>query len=540
MAADPAGRPSATTPPSGSKPAPAKTAAEMGETFIPNDAPSAATAAPVSKPASTGPRTIGDFQLTKKLGQGGMGEVWLAKQISLDRVAAVKLLARHLAEKEDFVKRFYREAKAMAKVDHPQAVRVYAVSEAVDSADGVSKHFVAMEFVDGKSLQDWLDKLGKLSVPDALFITLRCAEALDHAHKLQMIHRDIKPDNVMITNKGVVKVADFGLAKALDDEEFSMTQSGTGLGTPYYMAPEQARNAKHVDGRSDIYALGATLYHILTGKHPFTGESLIELIKKKETGQFEPARKSNKEVPEKLDMILGKMMMREPDQRFKDCAEIIKVISSLGLAGTSLSFIDAPDKVQVAGSPASKPAAAPTRPAGTATSAPKTTAAPGGDVLWYVQYKTADGKDNIAKWSTAQVLQALRAGAIDSRAKVKKGPNDTFVPIAQFSEFETVVQGLLIKQKADKKAGDMKAMYAKIDKQEKWHKTNKWLKGMFSSAVGFVGFLIYLSVIAGVLVGGYFAWQAYGGKVLENVTKTDKPAAAAGENPQPGTAAMPK
>ncbi len=511
----------------------------LEDTFVAKDTAPVEKASS-GKPVSGATRSIGDFELTRKLGQGGMGEVWLAKQTSLDRIAAVKLLAKHLAEKEDFVKRFYREAKAMAKVDHPQAVRVYAVAEAVDSADGVSKHYVAMEFVDGKSLQDWLDKLGKLSVADALFITLRCAEALEHAHKLQMIHRDIKPDNIMITNKGVVKVADFGLAKALDDQEFSMTQSGTGLGTPYYMAPEQARNAKHVDGRSDIYALGATLYHILTGKLPFTGESLIELIKAKETGRFESPRKLNKDVPEKLDLILGKMMAKDPEQRCKDCGEVIKMLSSLGVAGTSLSFIEAKDKVQVAtGVPAStaRPATA-AKPAGAATASPAKSAAPAGaDVIWFVQYHTKEGKDNVVKWPTAQIIQMLRSGAIDAKAKVKKQASESFVPIAQFSEFETIVQGLLVKQRADKKAGDMKAMYAKIDKQEKWHKTNKWLKGMFSSAVGFVGFLAYLGIIAAVLVGGYFAWQAYGGKVVDSVTK--KPATA-GENPQSGTPAAPK
>lgn len=422
----------------GKKPSPAKTnASDMGETHITNDAPSSGKPAAKTASASTDKRTIGDFELTRKLGQGGMGEVWLAKQTSLDRIAAVKLLAKHLAEKEDFVKRFYREAKAMAKVDHPQAVRVYAVSEGVDSADGVSKHFVAMEFVDGKSVQDWLEKQGKLSVADALFITLRCAEALDHAHKLQMIHRDIKPDNIMVTSKGGVKVADFGLAKALDDEEFSMTQSGTGLGTPYYMAPEQARNAKHVDGRSDIYALGATLYHLLTGKLPFTGDSLIELIKAKEAGRFEPSRRTNKEVPEKLDLILDKMMAKDPDNRFKDCGEVIRMLSALGLAGTSLSFIEAKDKITVATGAGSAVAAS--RPATAPKAAPAkgaaTSSAIGSDTLWYVQYRTTEGKDNIAKWTTPQVLQALRAGAIDSKAKVKKQPNDAFMPVAQFGEF---------------------------------------------------------------------------------------------------------
>ncbi|OYW12386.1 MAG: serine/threonine protein kinase, partial [Planctomycetales bacterium 12-60-4] len=215
---------------------------------------------------------LGDFRLIKKLGQGGMGEVFLAHQITLDRQAALKVLAKHLADNQDFVKRFYREARAMAKIDHPQAVRVFAV----DEDDGV--HYVAMEFIDGKSLQGWLDKLGRFSVGDAVHVTLRCAEALQQAHAMNMVHRDIKPDNIMLTSRGQVKVADFGLAKALDDEEMSMTQSGTGLGTPYYMAPEQARNAKHVDGRSDIYALGITLYHFLTAKLPFTGNSAMEVV----------------------------------------------------------------------------------------------------------------------------------------------------------------------------------------------------------------------------------------------------------------------
>lgn len=522
------------------KPSPAKTnAADLGETLVTKDENPSGKPATKTVAAATGNRMIGDFELTRKLGQGGMGEVWLAKQTSLDRVAAVKLLAKHLAEKEDFVKRFYREAKAMAKVDHPQAVRVYAVAEGVDSADGVSKHFVAMEFVDGKSVQDWLEKQGQLSVADALFITLRCAEALEHAHKLQMIHRDIKPDNIMVTSKGAVKVADFGLAKALDDEEFSMTQSGTGLGTPYYMAPEQARNAKHVDGRSDIYALGATLYHLLTGKLPFTGESLIELIKAKEAGRFEPARRTNKEVPEKLDLILDKMMAKDPDARFKDCGEVIRMLSALGLAGSSLSFIESKDKVTVAAAPAPAARSAPAAAKPAAAKSPATSTATGGDTLWYVQYRTKEGKDNIAKWTTPQVLQGLRAGAIDAKAKLKKQPHESFLPIAQFSEFETVVQGLLIKQRADKKAGDMKSMYAQIDKQEKWHKTTKWFKGLFSSAVGFVGFLVYLGVIGAVLVGGYYAWQTYGGKITGSTEAIAKPADGSGQSPKPGTGQTP-
>ena len=151
----------------------------------------------------------------------------------------------------------------MAKLDHSNVVKVYAV----DSFKGL--HFAAIEYVDGKSVQDWLDQEEKFSVADAVHLTIAAAEGLKHAHDLNMVHRDIKPDNILLTSRGVVKVADFGLAKVLD-EDVSMTQSGTGLGTPLYMAPEQARSAKTVDQRSDIYALGATLYHMLTGTLPFS------------------------------------------------------------------------------------------------------------------------------------------------------------------------------------------------------------------------------------------------------------------------------
>ncbi|MCA9066221.1 MAG: serine/threonine protein kinase, partial [Planctomycetaceae bacterium] len=204
---------------------------------------------PEKKASSSRVQQLGDFELKKKLGKGGMGEVFLARQVSLDRMVALKTLSRDLSKRDDFVKRFLREARSMAKLDHPNVVKVYAV----DSFKGI--HFAAIEYIDGKSVQAWLDKLGSFSIGDSVHIALVCAEALRNAHDLTLVHRDVKPDNILITSKGVVKVADFGLAKAMD-EDVSMTQSGTGLGTPLYMAPEQARSAKHVDQRCDIYALG--------------------------------------------------------------------------------------------------------------------------------------------------------------------------------------------------------------------------------------------------------------------------------------------
>src|SRR6516164_4367326 len=223
--------------------------------------------------------SLRDFRLIKKLGEGGMGKVYKAQQISLDRVVAVKVPFKHLVKDQSFVQRFYREARIMARLDHPHILRCYGVGE----ENGW--HYLAMEFIDGASMQSWLEKVGKLSVGDALHVAIATGHALQHAHEQDMIHRDIKPDNILVTNKGVVKVADMGLAKALTDD-LSLSRTGTGAGTPHYMAPEQARDAKHVDNRSDIYALGCMLYCFLAGKPPFAAETYMELILSKEKGKY--------------------------------------------------------------------------------------------------------------------------------------------------------------------------------------------------------------------------------------------------------------
>jgi eukaryotic-like serine/threonine-protein kinase len=513
-----------------------KTSAQLDATVAPAPPVSrSGSAVPASSkaPAAGAPlgpqgRTeLGDFRIVRKLGQGGMGEVFLAHQISLDRPAALKVLAKHLADKPDSVKRFYREARAMAKIDHPQAVRVFAV----DEADGV--HYVAMELVDGKSLQDWMNQLGRLSVGDAVHVTLRAAEALEAAHRMNMVHRDVKPDNIMLTKRGQVKVSDFGLAKALDDEEMSMTQSGTGLGTPYYMAPEQARNAKHVDGRSDIYALGVTLYHFVTGQLPFTGDSAMQVLLAKEQGRFTSARKHNAEVPEKLDLIIDKMIAKDPNQRFKDFGEVLRVLGSLGLESPSLSFIDAPDKVVVSSTTtsASRPATAVKTPAAaTKPAANAAAASAAGTSEWTIEYKNKDGRRTVVRWSTQQVLAALRSGAIDNTAKGRKGPTDTFVPLAQFPEFEKTIQGLLIKLRNQKKGSEAKKLYDSYGKQEFWWKVKKRFRGLFSSAMGLVTFGLYLAVIAGVLYGAYWAWMTYGrDKLRETLQKTPADSTAPAE-----------
>ena len=450
---------------------------------------------------------LGKYKLLKKLGQGGMGEVYLAEDTKLGRQAAIKVLSRQLASKDDFVQRFHREARAMAKMNHENAVSVFDV----DEENGF--HFVAMEYVDGKSMQKWMDELGKLPIGDALHVVLRCAEALQVAHQQNMIHRDIKPDNIMLTRKGKVKVADFGLAKATD-EDMSMTQTGTGLGTPYYMAPEQARNAKHVDNRTDVYAIGVMLYYFVTGKLPFIGDSILQIITSKEKGIFTPARRLNPEVSERLDLIIDKLVARDVNSRCKDCAEVIKLLTSLGLESPSLSFIDAPDKVVQTSTSGgirgtTQVPAARSMPTGLRSSAEDAARTkvmpPAADQSWIIQYRTSQGKDTIGKFTSSQVQQALKSGTIDQKAKAKKNVADQFMPIGYFPEFERHVEGRVIKEKADKKAGDMKSLYKEIERQYEWRGWNRWFKNFVSGTYGTIGLLIWL----GLVFGGLFALWSF-------------------------------
>lgn len=453
------------------------------------------------KSAGNRVQQIGDFELRKKLGKGGMGEVFLARQISLDRMVALKTLSKELARKPDFVARFEREAKAMAKVDHPNVVKIYAV----DSYKGI--HFAAIEYIDGQSIQKWLDQLGKFSVADSVFVAIVCAEALKHAHSENMVHRDIKPDNILVTKKGVIKVADFGLAKAMD-EDVSMTQSGTGLGTPLYMAPEQARNAKHVDHRVDIYALGAMLYHLLTGKLPFGGNTALELIMAKEKGTYPPARSLRPDVPERLDLIIDKMMAKDPNHRYKSCDEVVRDLMALSLHGESLSFIQGAEVTGVGRSGGNsvtgstqqirKPVATTQAFAGAGDTATGTTR------IWYVQFEDAKGKTVVEKHSTGRILKMLASGQLTAKARAKASADGSYYPLAQFPEFAKAVEDSLAKRTAAIRKEDMKSLYTKVEKEQKMFYLKRKIKDFFRNIMGMASLLLLLAAMA---VVGWLVWQ---------------------------------
>ena len=393
---------------------------------------------------------LGDYRLIKKLGEGAMGAVYQAKQISIDRNVALKVLFPHIANNPKLVARLYREGMVMGQLDHPNIVQAYGMGE------DQGWHFVAMELVEGVSLQKLLDRQGRFSVGDALHITLAVARALDYAHQLGVIHRDVKPDNILITRQGNIKLTDLGMVKSMD-EDMSLTDTGHAVGTPWYMPMEQAKNAKDTDGRSDLYALGCMLYCLLVGHPPFTGRTLVEVIQAKEVGTFPPAHRFNSEVPERLDMIIAKMTAKLPKYRHQTAAEVVKDLSALGLANEGLEFIHG-EAVRA------KPTAA--SAGGLSIADQPTDEHPVDLSIWYVRIKNADGLGELKKMTTHHVIALLEEGRLDPGAKASHNPKDGFRAVATYKEFEGVALHLVSKRAADHQSVNYRKLIKKIEAAE--------------------------------------------------------------------------
>jgi serine/threonine-protein kinase len=273
---------------------------------------------------------IGGYQILEKIGQGGMGVVFKARQISLDRIVALKILNPKLAADSAYTERFLREARAVAKLSHPNII------VGIDVGKHGKYFYFAMEYVDGRTGLEVLRDEERFKEKNVLKIAMQMAKALDHAHKNGLVHRDIKPDNIMVTAKGEAKLCDLGLAKRLDLGD--NLQPGTAVGTPHYIAPEQARGREDVDIRADIYALGASLYHMTTGRTLFHGETAASIMTHHLSSEAPNAKKVRPELSEQFCRLLERMLAKNPEDRYQTPADMQQDIERL-IAGKPIKGI---------------------------------------------------------------------------------------------------------------------------------------------------------------------------------------------------------
>jgi len=260
---------------------------------------------------------IPGFQVISKLGQGAMAVVFKGKQLSLDRMVAIKVLPKRLSENQEFVDRFYQEGRAAARLNHANIVQAFDVGEAG------GYHYFVMEYIDGKTVYDLLTDGRAMSEADALPIILQSARALEHAHAQGLIHRDVKPKNLMITKSGDVKLADMGLAREMGDYATAAAEAGRAYGTPYYISPEQIRGEINIDARADIYGLGATFYHMVTGRVPFDGTTPSAVMHKHLKEPLVPPDHLNKSLSSGTGEIIEVMMAKNPADRYPSVTELI-------------------------------------------------------------------------------------------------------------------------------------------------------------------------------------------------------------------------
>lgn len=261
---------------------------------------------------------IPGYKIKKKLGAGAMASVYLAKQTSLDRYVAIKVLPPKFNSNEQFIKRFYDEGRAAAKLNHPNIVQAFDVNQSGDF------HYFVMEFVEGRTVYDDIVKRGRYPEEEAIDIVLQIADALQHAHTKGFVHRDVKPKNIMITKEGVAKLADMGLARALSDKEAAEAEAGRAFGTPYYISPEQIQGKVDIGPQADIYSLGATFYHMVTGQVPFDGENPTKVMHKHLKADLVPPDHVNPKLTAGVSEVIEMMMAKSSRDRYRTAGDLIK------------------------------------------------------------------------------------------------------------------------------------------------------------------------------------------------------------------------
>ncbi|MBO0801865.1 MAG: Stk1 family PASTA domain-containing Ser/Thr kinase [Nocardiopsaceae bacterium] len=287
----------------------------------------------------TQPGLLGDrYELEGVVGRGGMAEVYRARDVRLDRVVAIKTLRADLAQDQTFQARFRREAQSAASLNHPSIVAVYDTGE--DTSTGVPVPYIVMEFVDGQTVRDMMIEGHRLMPERALEIIGGVLRALEYSHQAGIVHRDIKPGNVMVTRNNDVKVMDFGIARAMNDSQATMTQTAQVIGTAQYLSPEQARGER-VDARSDLYSTGCLMYELLTGRPPFQGDSPVAIAYQHVRENPVPPTQLDPELPSWADPIVLRAMAKSPDDRYQSAAEMATDVQRAA-SGMQVSAMPAP------------------------------------------------------------------------------------------------------------------------------------------------------------------------------------------------------
>jgi serine/threonine protein kinase len=269
------------------------------------------------------------YQVLGKLGKGAMATVYKAKQISLDRIVAVKILPRKMSENAEFVDRFYKEGRAAARLAHNNIVQAIDVGS---TPDGL--HYFTMEYIEGQTLYDIMQPppVGQgrhFAEEEALSICIQMADALAHAHRRGLIHRDVKPKNILLTPQGVAKLTDLGLARATDDKQAAESEAGKAYGTPYYISPEQIRGDVDIDFRADIYSLGATMYHLVTGKPPFEGDTPTAVMHKHLKQPLVPPDHLNTKLSSGIGEVIELAMAKSREDRYASTEDLLEDLQSV-------------------------------------------------------------------------------------------------------------------------------------------------------------------------------------------------------------------
>ena len=351
-------------------------------------------------------RELGNYELLAKIAEGGMGAVFKARHKVSRLIVALKVIPSETARQPVLLRRFEQEFRAASLIDHPNVVR------AIEYCGAMPTPFLVMEFVDGKSLGDVIEEVGPLAEEAAVHIVAQVCEGLHRAHKQGLIHRDVKPDNILLTTAGVAKLTDLGLVKDVEGEE-NLTRTGKGLGTPHFMAPEQFRNAKHADVRCDVYSLGATLYMLVTGTIPFAGTSALDCWIRKSRNELPPPKSLAAHLSDRVDFAIRRAMTAAPADRPASCREFMEDLTGLAWrpgqgGGLSDSTVPVPAD---------------------------------GNTLWYMVVYDEAGQPKTVKGTTDTIRRNIQAGALGDPAQVlvcrtKAGP---FAPLRTVPEFRDLI-----------------------------------------------------------------------------------------------------